>query len=350
VRFSRFWNRLHRLRPKEKYDRALNAALGALHREKTTADKRSQGVVHLDERKPTLVISDIHGRMDYLLSVLMTKNPEYGGKTHLSLLKSGELQVVLLGDALHTEHPNAWTEISNHLFQGPNLVSEPLEQEVAVSLNTMSYIMHLKGRYAQNFHYIKGNHDNIRNSDANGDRGFRKFLRGAIGDGQVFEHFVRTQFGKRFLEKWAAFEAALPIMAKGKNVLLSHSGPKTGLTRGEIEQRSTNAIQGLTWTNLVKKDAIQSEAASSLLRQFEMPSGIYLAGHRHPAGSVKFTKQGPFYQFNPDAPNQHYAILPAHRGFNAEYDIREAAPWSKHLVQRDGKAESVEASLRAMGL
>ena len=58
-------------------------------------------MIVLDRTVPTILVSDLHGRMEYLLSVLAFE-PE-DGTAAIDLLAAARLQVVCLGDGLHAE-------------------------------------------------------------------------------------------------------------------------------------------------------------------------------------------------------------------------------------------------------
>ena len=62
---------------------------------------RPGGMIVLDRTVPTILVSDLHARMEYLLSVLAFE-PE-AGTAVIDLLAAAQLQVVCLGDGLHAE-------------------------------------------------------------------------------------------------------------------------------------------------------------------------------------------------------------------------------------------------------
>src|SRR4030042_3764703 len=59
------------------------------------------GIIFLDRDIPSILVPDIHARMDLLLSVLLNRD-DYGDNALKSLYKN-ELQIVCLGDGMHSE-------------------------------------------------------------------------------------------------------------------------------------------------------------------------------------------------------------------------------------------------------
>ena len=68
-----------------------------------------EAVVRLNPDIPTIIIPDIHARREELLKVLMRK--DYG-KPNIESLAEGKIQIVQLGDLMHSEKRPIWTAIS----------------------------------------------------------------------------------------------------------------------------------------------------------------------------------------------------------------------------------------------
>ena len=83
--------------------RRARAALAAEPPEARPADGRGfpGGVVRLYEELPTIIVPDLHARLDFFLGLLEWRR---GGEAPvLERLASGELQLLCLGDGMHAE-------------------------------------------------------------------------------------------------------------------------------------------------------------------------------------------------------------------------------------------------------
>ncbi|MBF0564300.1 MAG: hypothetical protein HQK89_03570 [Nitrospirae bacterium] len=173
------------------------------------------GLLILDKHVPLLIISDSHGLRRKLLDFLFEKK-YIGEKTDFQLLAEGAIQVVMLGDALHTENKALWTnclideymkQYVNHGFYGemPNI-----EREMADSLGLVAMVMCML-RHFPNFHYLKGNHDNLRNTTEDGNLKVVKYLghqdhgEGAILRAGVESWLIRRRLRQVGIRSWETF-------------------------------------------------------------------------------------------------------------------------------------------------
>ena len=311
---------LYKLSPASSYMRRLEGVNRTLQKEIRNGNGRTAGVVKLKQSVPTVVISDLHGRKNYLRAVLRQKDPATG-KSYMSLMRKGRVQVVLVGDAMHGEARAAGRGAAAERDADRGVVGKELQREVAESMNTMRLIMALKARYPKSFHYLKGNHDNILNRSSGGDHAFYKYA-DRYGEGALVKSFVQNRFGNGMLQKWAQFEALSPLLAQGSGFLVSHSGPAKAMDRSVVDQRTGTAVKNFTWTDLTKHSWKQARAVKKQLQYFGMPDGVYLAGHRQ-TGDKKFRTQGKFHQFNSET-NWYYAVMRPGQKFDPQRDIKDA--------------------------
>lgn len=292
---------LHR---KQAYTKALDGALRALG--------RGGGLVRLKPNLRTLVLPDIHARVDYLPKVLRRKDPKTG-KTYRTLLRRGELQIVLLGDAMHAEGRAAkrW-EAAAREPQG-----KAMRREAAESLGAMKAIFELKAAFPQHVHYLKGNHDNILDQRRAGDWPVHKYA----DESALLRGYLEKQFGRDFLARWHEVERKLPLVAVGPGFALSHSGPGGVVEKRAIARRQAKAVESFTWTDLTANSPKQARLARAQLAELGVPEGFFLAGHR-PAAFVR--RQGAFYQFNHES-KLLYAVLEPHTSFRPRRDVVDAA-------------------------
>ncbi len=175
----------------------------------------SGGIVTLDPELPLLIVSDSHGLRRLFREFLFSRryNDE---QTNFELLVQGKIQVLMLGDALHTENKSLWTNTLideymqnyvHHKFYGD---MPQLEKEMANSFGLVAMVMSSL-RSFPNFYYLKGNHDNIRNTTKDGNDKVVKFLDNPDhGEGAILKAGLESWLVKRSLKKegirtWEAF-------------------------------------------------------------------------------------------------------------------------------------------------
>lgn len=295
------------VRPQAAYERSLDRATATLGR------SRRRGLVLLDPALPTVVIPDVHARTEFLSSVLAQKD-EVSGQAFGTLLRDRKIQVVLVGDGMHAEGraEMRWTEAEKN----PN--GRAMREEIGESLGTMKQIMDFKTAYPDNFHYLKGNHDNIRNHRRGGDHPVAKYSE--VGEGNLVKRYLTAHFGRDFVTRYAAFERQLPIMAVGGNFVVSHSGPKRALPREAIAARAGKAVENFTWTDLTRNSQREAKVVAKQLALLDKDGGFYVAGHR-PTGARLERRQGAFHQVNSDT-ELRYLVLRPGENLRPARDIR----------------------------
>lgn len=200
---------------KEVYLASLEKAMDILDEE--------TGLVELDQTVPTIVVSDLHARRDFLYRLLEREIHYEDEQIQIfKLLQQGKINIVCVGDGMHSEKPYFWTPrlyqyqddqrvetragqvtteindlIQKFRDQDPRWQNRPLtpelideiwdamqsmnstvqavvrkyEQvmaeeeaklrpaEMARSLGTMKLVMDLKAMFPHHFHFVRGNHD-----------------------------------------------------------------------------------------------------------------------------------------------------------------------------------------------
>src|SRR5579884_222064 len=145
----------------ETYRTALETVLEVLNKE--------ESLIQLQDL-PTIVIPDIHARRGLLLDVLSHSIREgpYRGQQIFELLQSGFINVVCVGDIVHSEERADWV-----INDDGDWTTELLDKEMIRSLGTALIIMYLKMQYPEHFHCLRGNHDDMVGELA---KDFRKFV------------------------------------------------------------------------------------------------------------------------------------------------------------------------------
>ena len=205
---------------------------------------RPGGIILLRQDIPTLIVPDLHGRSDYLPDLMRFKLSD---KTVFDLLKTARIQVVCVGDGMHSERrgkarwQTAFAEYKNRFEECPAMTEEMTE-----NFQTMAMVMKLKAAFPRLFHFLKGNHENILDEAVNGNHPFAKFA----AEGPMTALYVKKFYGDAFLNKYDRFEKNLPLLTRGSYFVITHARPKKAYEIDDIINfRSEPAVtEGLTWT------------------------------------------------------------------------------------------------------
>ncbi len=175
----------------------------------------SSGFITLNPELPLLVVSDSHGLRNLFKEFLFARE-YFEGRTNFELLAQGNIQILMLGDALHTENKSLWTNtlideyMQNYVYHKFYGDMPRLEREMAESFGLVSMIMSLL-RDFPDFYYLKGNHDNIRNTTEDGNDKVVKYLDNPDhGEGAILKAGLESWLVKRSLKKegirtWESF-------------------------------------------------------------------------------------------------------------------------------------------------
>lgn len=296
------------------------------------------GLVDLVERYPavpTMIVPDLHGRGDFLQKILEFKLnlceyfpplAESKSLSVLELLEAGAINLVCVGDGLHSElHRERWL-LALEEYEAGNLLGEALTEEMTEGLALMTLVMRCKLAFPRHFHFLKGNHENIMNRWGKGDRPFKKFAR----EGDMSRDFIQQYYGDDILYLYSHFEQLLPLLVQAPYCLVSHSEPARHFSRQEVINALTDSagevVYGLTWT---RNDESQEGAVASMLQEFlpqwceegsEACTSLYFGGHRTISETYQLRQNGLFVQFH--NPRRHQVVLvPVHRDFDFEKDF-----------------------------
>ncbi|MBN1494374.1 metallophosphoesterase [Candidatus Peregrinibacteria bacterium] len=305
------------LESQDAYEASLDKVLEAL--------KGQNGIVQLRKDIPTILVQDLHGRREALVHILLQKGPD--GRTNLEKMQNGELQIVLMGDAMHVEGSakDRWQKAQNDMFD--NKPSQAMTQEMVDSLNTMKIVMDLTAKYPNAFYYLKGNHDNIDGRSSGGDSPFEKYN---VMISHCVKHWIVQNYGQEFLSKWAQFEKNLPLLAIGNNFVASHSEPgNTGQggknayeirSLNEIANRDADAVWALTWSR-TEQGGNQARRVLELAG-LDPSTAHYIVGHTHTDGKYEKVANRVIRINNHD--EVHYGIIPSNGLFNPDLHIYKA--------------------------
>ncbi|MBN2323686.1 MAG: metallophosphoesterase [Spirochaetes bacterium] len=313
----------------EAYTNLLERVQEVLDNEDETVRPRDTGglpggLVRLKEDIPTLIVPDLHARMDFLFSVFMHEDE---GETVLDRLGGQKIQIVCVGDGFHAEGraKERWALAFDEYRTGFKK-HEGMDEEMKESLGVMEMVMEAKCRFPDCFHFLKGNHENIANEEGEGNHPFRKFSY----EGIMVLEWVTKFFGEEFISSYYEFEKSLPLLAVGKNFLVSHAEPVRAFEPEEVVEyrQETDVVEGLTWT---ANDDADPDSVETMLESYlhcgPEDSCYYFGGHRPVRGLYNARAGGRYIQIhNPD----RFAVArirPAGE-IDPERDIIEIENWA----------------------
>ena len=217
-------------------------------------------------------------------------------------MASEKLQIICVGDGVHAEKRAAkrWSMAFKE-FEGDYTVHENIDEEMKESLGLMEMVMEVKINYPSNFHFFKGNHENIKNEEGGGNYPFVKFSY----EGPMIAYYISKFYGEEFLEQYYQFEKNLPLFAVGKNFLVSHAEPVSFFSREEILEyrRNPDVVEGLTWTADGSADdgSVQKMLEYYIENEEDRKNSYYFGGHRPVKNLYNPRAEGRYIQIhNPD--------------------------------------------------
>ncbi len=304
----------------------LDTTISTLEEEDTSYrpladDGNAGGLLEFRENSlPLVIVPDLHARQDFLPSLLSCSFD--GLPPLLSALNQNLVRVICVGDGVHTEIPQLvyerWWQSYEHWLDG-NIDCPTMRQEMQECFATIMTVMALKNAFPAQFHFLKGNHENILNKNSGGDYAFRKYVQ----EGEMVRDFVRTVYSDVVLHLLSCYEGLLPIVAIFNKLGISHAEPGRAYSRQQIinYHSDDNVILDFTWT---ANDAAEEQ---SVVRQFSLLGGkpekgdvLWIGGHRPVEGKYSLRQDGAYVQIhNPFEMN--VAFVRPEKGFDPQTDI-----------------------------
>ncbi len=288
---------------------------------------RPGGILYLKKDIPVVLVPDLHGRMEYLINLLFCRSQR--GATILDKLASDKIQIVCLGDGFHSEtNPQRWAAALKE-FKDDYRTHRNMDGEMRESLGLMEMVMELKCVFPDNFHFIKGNHENIANENREGNFPFRKFAY----EGPMVLDYLLMFYGEEFVRSFYHFEKLLPLLAVGDNFLASHAEPLTYYDReSTINYRENpDVVQGLTWTD---NGEAENGSVADMLDEYlngegDISNFYYFSGHRPVRGLYNLRAEGRLVQLH----NTQKFILAVFNGsINLDHDISEISDQTEIIL------------------
>jgi hypothetical protein len=257
---------------------------------------RPGGIINLKKDIPTLVMPDLHARMDFLFSTML--HQDAAGESVLSKLALNKIQVVCVGDGFHSEgtYAERWKKAFDE-FQNLYQTHKYMDEEMRCSMGVMEMVMELKGAFPANFHFLKGNHENITNENGGGNFPFRKYAY----EGAMVLEYVKRFYGDDFIRAYYEFEKNLPLFTVGRHFLISHAEPNKFYEAKKIINYRYNpdVVAGLTWTdNNVSQPGSVKQMLEYYLPEEVWWRGMYFGGHRPVSGTFNARADGKYIQLH----------------------------------------------------
>ncbi len=237
---------------------------------------------------PSIIIPDLHARRAMLADILSARIAQ--SASVFELLQQGRINVVCVGDIVHSEERSDWV-----INLDGEWTDELLDKEMVRSLGAGAMIMYLKLQFPDHFYCLRGNHDDIA-----GELGtFRKFvgirrdqkddvvfvdghpvLTSDKGEPELVREWLlgREEWGQGFLDAWARFEQTLPLLLQGSYFVVSHTLPQIPLSEEAI--RDPNRPKEIT-LELTTQRGIDSSAIIGTLENLKIQDVVqrWFYGH-----------------------------------------------------------------------
>lgn len=299
----------------KKIIKALNILKNEAEEIRPRNSKGETGGLLMLKKLPAVIVPDIHARVDFLPSVLLSS---YEGETVLTALDKGKLQMICVGDAMHGERRAAerWIGAAEE-FRSGYRKHTLMDREITESFNVLETVLELKISYPENFHFLKGNHENIKNEEGGGNHPFRKFA----FEGEMVKQYVEKFYGNDFLNAVSDYEKKLPLLAVGNGYLVSHAEPGIFYPEEMIINsfQYPELVHDLTWT---ANGEAEEGSVGEMLDHYlgESSRSFYFGGHRTNPDLYNLRASGRFIQIN-NPSKFTAAFINRGSGFNPEKDI-----------------------------
>jgi hypothetical protein len=156
------------------------------------------GLVELPDDTTPIIVGDLHGRVDNLLTILSEGR-------HLDALEERRAALILLGDVVHPEDGDLAD------MGGSLLITDVL---IRLMLAFPGQIVHLRG-----------NHETFSS----------EITKSGVAQGQKWKEWLRRERGAEAVTRMRRFYDLLPHVAVGDGFIACHAGPPTGtVTRKKL--------------------------------------------------------------------------------------------------------------------
>lgn len=282
--------------------------------------KTPGGLLDFSSREQDVIlVPDLHARPDFLLKLL---DSNLLGINLLNALAEKRCTVICVGDCFHTETPGfcaeRWKKAYKSWQMGKADCPE-MRDEIKDCFATLFTVMMLKKAFPENFHFLKGNHENILNENDHGNYAFYKYA----NEGQMVFDFLDEVYSQATIHIISSFEKLLPIVALFKTFAVSHAEPRSPFSRNDIidYRKDSSVILNFTWTDNGEAEKDSVRAQMELLNPDVDPDKmLWFGGHRPVVGFYKLRQGGRYIQFH-NPMQMNVVHVHADGSFDLEKDI-----------------------------
>lgn len=290
-------------------------------------EKNPGGLIQINNQLTSIIVPDLHARPYFLENILNFKVPSryLPEKQKCSVLEAMEnqlLNIICVGDAFHTEKTiDRWDKIQAEFDKGC-YTGEAMQDEMLECLSCFCAVLNLKLLFPKNFHFIKGNHENVLNVSHNGDRAFAKYA----DEGDMVKKFISNYYGEDILYLISVYENLLPMMVKLPKAVVSHAEPSLCLTKEQLVNVKSNPhhIYSLIWTKNGEVKENTCDFIINSLFEDEKPAVkkgvLYFGGHRPVKNKYETRQNGRFVQIH-NPVGQNVVFASSKKKINLEKDI-----------------------------
>lgn len=252
------------------------------------------GLVRLHSEGYYVIIPDLHGRMDFFNSVMTWTGPN--GRPVIADMADKVAQVICVGDAFHSEARgrDRWQKALKE-YTSDFRRHRHMDREMGENLGLLAMIASVKSFYPGQFHFLKGNHENVANEKGEGNYPFRKFAY----EGEMVRRWILDFLGRDIFDMIYHWEKSLPLMAKGPDFLVCHCEPGMILTPDQVinAYEDPEVVYNLTW---IDNDQADPGSVSGTLGKFGMkdPLSRIFGGHRPVQGNYSLRQGDRYVQVN----------------------------------------------------
>jgi len=179
-----------------------------------SSDGRPGGIVELPAQKTPVVVGDLHGRVENLLSLLCQNN-------FLESLEQEQAALVILGDAVHPEGPNALEDMDS-------------------SVLIMDVILRLKITFPTGVFFLLGNHDSFS----------AELMKDGVAQGMLWDRRLTELRGEAYRDEMQRFYDLCPLLLVSDGFVACHAGaPRVSYARQTLldVRQHPALLYELTW-------------------------------------------------------------------------------------------------------
>jgi hypothetical protein len=224
-----------------------------------SSDGHLGGIVELPDQKTPVVVGDLHGRVENLLSLLCQNN-------FLESLENGQAALVILGDAVHPEEPSSLEDMDSSVLM-------------------MDLILRLKSVFPSGVFFLLGNHDSFS----------AELMKDGVAQGMLWERRLIELRGTAYRDEMQRFYDLCPVLLVSNGFVACHAGaPRVSYSRQTLVDVRQNPalLYELTWNRQKTPGQAGGYTGSDVRRLFEVlgipDNSTLIVGHypRSETGSV----------------------------------------------------------------